>query len=304
MNTKEILIADDDKLIRTMLRDILNLSGWNVFCAKDGNEAWQMILQDGSPSLLILDWLMPGMNGIDICRKIRSQKTRKNYTYIILLTSKGRREDIISGLEAGVDDYIIKPFDPDQLKWRIRIGQRILELEKSITKIAHTDYLTGLMNRRAFLDRLDVEVNRAKREKNSLGIIIGDIDRFKKVNDTYGHLAGDVVLQEFAALILSLLRPYDFAGRFGGEEFIVCTPHTMLENTAVIAKRLRAAVEKKGILLPAIEKPVHITASFGVSALYGGAGEERETLIQRADSALYKAKENGRNMVWNSVPAP
>ncbi len=291
-----VLIADDERVSRKILEDSLSKWGYEVLVTRDGNEAWEVLQRDDAPNLVVLDWVMPGMDGIDVCKNVRARTTR-NYVYIILLTAKSGREDIIKGLDAGADDYIVKPFNPEELKYRIKIGQRIIELEQRILRLASTDYLTGLLNRRAFIERLNVEVNRIKRSQEKLSLIILDIDHFKKVNDYFGHQAGDLVLQEVSRSISRACRPYDYIGRYGGEEFIVCLPEANGEESAQVAERIRQTIASQKILIPELMKYVSITASFGVAELKLDHNENLDALINRADGGLYKAKEEGRNRV-------
>lgn len=291
-----VLIADDDALSRRILKDSLEYWGYDVVVCKNGNEAWKILEQDGSPTLAILDWIMPGMDGVSICQKVRQRKNTC-YTYIILLTAKNSREDIITGLEAGADDYVVKPFHHEELKYRLQIGQRIIELEQNILQMANTDYLTGLLNRRAFMERMEGEVNRVIREKLALGIIILDIDYFKRINDIYGHQAGDLVLQEISACLVRSCRRYDFVGRYGGEEFIVCLPGADFEKTFIIAERMRSSIEKHQIFLEQNNEYVNVTASFGIVGIPPGILKTADELIRQADDALYQAKGKGRNRV-------
>lgn len=291
-----VLIADDDTLSRRILEDSLSKWGYEVVVTRDGNEAWDYLQRDDTPNLVVLDWVMPGLDGIDICRKLRDRIAR-NYFYIILLTAKAGREDIIKGLESGADDYIIKPFNYDELRYRMKIGQRIVELEKRILGLAQIDYLTGLLNRRAFMERLDLEVNRVARKQQALSLVILDIDHFKNVNDSFGHQAGDLVLQETARCLSATCRIYDIIGRYGGEEYIICLPETNAEQALLAAERVRAAIASQKTLIPEFMQYVNITASFGVSTLSYDNEICLDTLINRADSALYQAKEKGRNQV-------
>ncbi|MBO8158142.1 diguanylate cyclase [Thermosyntropha sp.] len=295
----KVLIADDDGLSRRLLEGTLKAWGYEVVVANDGKEALEILLREDRPNLAILDWIMPGADGIDICRYIREQKM-SSYVYIILLTSKSGREDIVKGLESGADDYMIKPFYPEELKYRLKIGERIIKLEQDILKMARTDYLTGLLNRRAFMERLEGEIKRAERKGDSLGIIIADIDHFKKVNDEYGHQIGDTVLKNFASVLIRSCREYDFAGRYGGEEFIICLPETKLEQAFKIAERMRKATELTPAFIPEINRDIKITASFGVAGMKPEDGKTIDDLIREADAALYEAKKSGRNMVVKS----
>jgi two-component system chemotaxis response regulator CheY len=264
--------------------------------AHNGNEAWDILEKNDRPNLAVLDWIMPGMDGVEICKRLR-KLSLPNYVYVILLTARNKREDVIYGLESGADDYIIKPFHHEELKSRLKIGQRIIELEHRILRLASTDYLTGLLNRRAFLERLERELNRCQREASPMGIIIMDIDHFKKVNDNYGHQAGDLVLQELSTTLVTLCRVYDFIGRYGGEEFIVCLPGADKWNTYQIAERMRSIVENKNILLPDKGTSVSVTASFGIVSMEPGQRKSADRLINEADEALYRAKDQGRNQV-------
>lgn len=290
-----VLIADDDALSLRILQDSLQAWNYDAVLARNGLEAWEILQLSDAPNLVILDWVMPGMDGLDICRNVR--KMNRNYVYIILLTAKASREDIILGLESGADDYMIKPFYPEELKSRLKIGQRIIDLEQRIMRLARTDYLTGLLNRRAFMERLESENSRAQRENKPLSLIVMDIDHFKMVNDSYGHQVGDLVLQELAATISRTCRLYDFVGRYGGEEFIICLPGAGQANACLTAERMRTAIENAEMLIPDQDVVVKITASFGVASLQPGDEPNIDRLIKRADDALYKAKRQGRNRV-------
>lgn len=292
----QVLIAEDEPISRKVLEDSLRSWGYDVIVAKTGDQAWEVLKREDSPNLAILDWVMPGLDGLEICRRIRAQNT-PGYVYIILLTAKSGREDIIRGLESGADDYIIKPFYREELKCRLKNGERIIKLEQNILHLAMTDYLTGLLNRRAFLERMEAELKRSIRENRALGIIIVDIDHFKKVNDSYGHQAGDVVLQHFAQCLVSSCRAYDFIGRYGGEEFIICIPGANLKQTAWTAERIRMTIYDNEFLLPEQNMRLKITASLGISAMESGIFKTADQLINQADDALYRAKAEGRNQV-------
>ncbi|MDD2372980.1 MAG: diguanylate cyclase [Syntrophomonadaceae bacterium] len=292
----KVLIADDDALSRKILEDCLSEWGYDILMAHNGNEAWDILEKIDRPNMAVLDWMMPGMDGVEICRKLRQLKL-PNYVYVILLTARSKREDVISGLESGADDYIIKPFNREELKSRLKIGQRIIELEHRILRLASTDYLTGLLNRRAFLERLERELNRCQREASPMGIIIMDIDHFKRVNDNFGHQVGDLVLQELSHTLVELCRVYDFTGRYGGEEFIVCLPGADKWNTYQIAERMRSTIESKKTFLLDKKSNVSVTASFGIVSMEPGQIKSADRLINEADEALYRAKEQGRNRV-------
>ena len=292
----KILIADDDPISRRLLEATLSGWGYDVLVTCDGNEAWEAMQQPEAPGLVISDWMMPHIDGLELCRKIR-QMEKTGYIYFIILTAKGMKEDVIEGLEAGADDFLIKPFNREELKYRTRIGKRIIELEQRILKLAATDSLTGVLNRRAFMERMEQEIQRALRENTSLSLILTDIDYFKKVNDRYGHQTGDIVLQRFTEQLLDSSRPYDIVGRYGGEEFVICLPGANISQSVSVAERMRSKLEEMKILPPDSSKSIRITASFGTTAFLIGSEEKADSLIKRADNALYKAKNEGRNRV-------
>lgn len=291
-----VLVADDDALSVRILQDSLQSWNYDTVVARNGTDAWEILQLSDAPNLVILDWMMPGIDGVEICNRVR-KRDNHNYVYIILLTGRNSHNDIIRGLESGADDYMIKPFNSQELKSRLKIGQRIIELEQRIMRMASTDYLTGLLNRRAFMERLESEENRVSREKKPLSLIILDIDHFKKVNDSYGHQVGDLILQELAAIISKSCRLYDFIGRYGGEEFIVCLPGAGRENARRTAERMRAALENMEKYISDRDVVVKITASFGVAVILPGEEINIDKLIGKADDALYRAKGEGRNRV-------
>ncbi|WP_041077522.1 diguanylate cyclase [Thermotoga caldifontis] len=289
----KVLVADDDKLYRVILEDSLKKWGYNVITAEDGYEALQMLEQPDGPQLAVIDWVMPGLEGPEVCRRVRQQR-KMGYIYIILLTGKDAKEDILKGFEAGADDYMVKPFDPEIMRYKLKIGERIIRMENELFQLATTDHLTGLLNRRSFMDRLEAELNRCIRLRRPLGLLIADIDFFKKINDTYGHRVGDEVLKNFAVILKKNLRAYDFAGRYGGEEFIVCLVECDIEESFKVAERLRTAIQSQPMFQTEDEREIFVTASFGVTAL-GQEPKNIDQLIKEADEALYEAKRSGRN---------
>jgi len=296
-----ILIAEDNPAFRKLLEDLLVTWGYDVVVAQDGNEAWQDLMSEDAPQLVILDWKMPGMEGVEICRKIRKAAEEK-YTYIILLTSQQRDEELVIGMEAGADDYIIKPFKHNELKVRLRAGRRIIELQNELlaareifqAKAAH-DSLTGLLNHEEILGTLDKELARSEREGGCVSIIMADIDHFKMVNDMYGHLAGDTVLRITAKKMHSMERAYDSIGRYGGEEFLFVLPECCTECATAFAERLRSCISIDSI--DTSEGKIPITISLGVATSHKDGRMDEISLVKAADKALYKAKENGRNRV-------
>jgi len=289
----KILVAEDDPISQRVVQANLLEWGYEVTVASDGSEAWAIMRQEESPSLVISDWMMPGMDGLTLCRKIRRME-RPGYIYFIILTAK---KAVVEALEAGADDFLTKPFNPEELKYRIRIGERILNLERRILELANTDVLTGLLNRRAFMEKIRQEISRTRREKRPLSLIMADIDHFKRINDAYGHQAGDLVLKRFAEQLTASTRPYDFTGRYGGEEFIVCLPGTGRSCAGSIGERMRRQTEDMEIMLPDGSGPIRITASFGTAFHTPGSRLDVDSFIKRADEALYRAKREGRNRV-------
>ena len=295
----KVLVVEDDLIIRKLLEVFLKEWGFDVSFACHGGEAWDILQQPESPNLVISDWMMPHMNGLELCRKARLMET-SNYKYFIILTAKGKQEDVIRALEAGADDYLVKPFDKEELKYRIKIGERILRLEQRILEMASTDSLTGVLNRRAFMERMEQEIHRSIREDRQFSLILADIDYFKKINDEHGHNAGDIVLQRFTEKLAESLRPYDFVGRYGGEEFLVCLPGATEEQARGFAERTRKTVGRMTIMLPESSASVKITASFGVVSSHTGSEETVISITSKADQAMYRAKHMGRNRVCGS----
>jgi two-component system chemotaxis response regulator CheY len=292
----KVLVVEDDPVTRKLLEVFLGKWGYEVFLSCDGQEAWDILSAPESPSLVISDWMMPCMTGLELCRKIREAET-SNYIYFIILTAKEKKEDVVEALSAGADDYLVKPFDQEELKYRVRIGKRILNLEHRILELARTDFLTGVLNRRAFMERMEQEMHRAVREDSHLSLILADLDFFKRINDQYGHNAGDLVLRRFTEEISKCLRPYDFVGRYGGEEFLVCLPGVNESQAKLVAERMRKRIEHMTVILPEALGSVQITASFGVTSRLMGSEETLVSMTQQADDAMYKAKREGRNRV-------
>lgn len=296
-----ILVADDDVISRTVVKTLLSQWGYMVLEADDGIQAWDILREKDSPQLILLDWMMPGLDGLELCRRLR-QTEDNTYRYIILLTGRDSKKDIIGGLSAGADDYITKPFVSEELEVRLRVGKRIIDLQQSLSNALNTlryqaqhDLLTGIYNHTKILKILEKEIYRAKRQNSNLSIIMGDLDHFKKVNDTYGHIAGDAVLMETASRMKNSIRLYDSIGRYGGEEFLLVLPGCDNREALVIASRILKAISEEPVLFN--ETPVKISISLGVAAKNAGDNTSTIELVQLADTALYKAKENGRNRV-------
>jgi diguanylate cyclase (GGDEF)-like protein len=296
-----VLVAEDDPTSRRVLQAFLEKWGYDVVVASEGRQAWQALQGEDVPRIAILDWMMPEMDGLQLCRSIR-ERGKEPYTYILLLTARDRKQDIAQAFEAGVDDYLTKPFDPDELKARLRAGTRILALQESLISArdalqfeASHDALTGLWNHGATLDALRRELARAQRQGTPVALVIADLDHFKRINDTYGHLVGDAVLREAARRMRSSVRLYDTVGRYGGEEFLLIMPGYDASSAVNLAERVRTQVCTEPI--DTAKGDVHISVSAGVAVSCGPSDEDTTFLLHAADEALYRAKEKGRNRV-------
>lgn len=295
----KVLIADDDSVSRRILQALLEKWGYEVVVVEDGDSAWAALASAGAPRMALLDWMMPGQNGVDVCRALRKQRPEP-YTYLLLLTARDAKDSVVEGLESGADDYLTKPFDPAELKARIRVGLRLLDLEDNLVQARESmrfkamhDTLTGLWNRGAILETLERELWRSRREGLSLGVLIADLDHFKSVNDTYGHLIGDCVLREVTKRMQAGVRSYDPVGRYGGEEFLILLPGCDCSDTREKAERLRSAMSRAPILTEAGE--LKITMSIGGVASADWPMDTANQLLQMADAALYRAKAEGRD---------
>ena len=295
-----ILIADDEPVSRLRLERLLTKWGYDVTAVSDGEAAWRVLSGPGAPELAILDWVMPGSDGVSVCRRVRELKEAP-YRYIILLTSRSETSSLVEAMNAGADDYVSKPFEPHELEVRLRAGKRILELQAELIDArealrlqATRDELTGIWNRRAILDGLDRELARMPRGASpGLGVVIADLDRFKRVNDTHGHLVGDEVLRRAVRRISGQLRRYDTLGRLGGEEFLILLIDCDREQLETAAERIRSTVAERPIETSA--GPLRVTLSLGAAWVPGGRSGAARELLSAADHALYAAKNAGRN---------
>ncbi len=285
-----VLIADDSTISRRLLEAALSKWDYEVVVASDGTQAWERLQEPDAPKMAILDWMMPGLSGPEVCARVRGRDS-EYYTYLLLVTSRSDKEDLIEGMEAGADDYITKPFDQNELKVRLGPGRRIVELQDELLEAqsalreqATTDSLTKTWNRRTVLELLSHELARTRRRHSPLGVVLCDLDRFKHINDNYGHPAGDIVLEQTAQRMISSSREYDAVGRYGGEEFLLILPGCDGPAAEGHAQRMRIAIEKNRI--PTAQGDLHITASFGVTAIEPGARTTAEEVIRLADKAL------------------
>lgn len=299
---KKILVAEDDPVSRRVLEAFLLKWGYQVTTACNGEEALHILESEDAPRLAVLDWMMPGMEGVQVCAKIRSTPGSRPYVYILLLTARTQKEDLLAGMEAGIDDYLTKPFDAQELRARLHVGQRIVNLQDQLIGAreelryrATHDALTGIYNRGEIIEALDRERARQARDGGSFGIIIADLDHFKRVNDTYGHAAGDAVLRETTVRMKGCVRSYDFVGRYGGEEFLLVVPSSDATGTLALAERIRQSMQSSPVTTDAGE--INVTISLGVAASTHACPFDTQELLLRADQALYRAKENGRNRV-------
>jgi two-component system chemotaxis response regulator CheY len=298
----KVLIADDDSLFCQMLGGMLAADGYETITASNGLEAWE-ILEREHVRMLLVDWMMPGLDGPALIRRIRSAGW-PGYTYIILLTAMSGREDIVEGLTVGADDYVTKPFRREELLARLGVGARIVKLETGLSESlareeerSGLDSLTGLPNRRALHARARAEMSRAEREKTSVGVVMMDVDHFKRINDQLGHAAGDDALRLVADVLRSGKRDYDFPGRWGGEEFLVILPGASLDHAVAVAERLRVSMSLVRLRLPGSEALV-LESSFGVSSASPGKSPiGLDEFLRQADDAMYRAKAAGRNRV-------
>jgi two-component system cell cycle response regulator len=297
-----VLVADDDLLLREMLEAELCAAGYDVVTAADGLEAWD-ILQREHIRMLVVDWMMPGQDGATLIRRIRAAEL-PGYTYIVLLTARSGSDHVVEGLNCGADDFVSKPFSSEELLARLGVGRRILDLEARLSAslareeaLATRDSLTGLPNRRGLHARAQEELSRAAREQRSVGVIMLDLDHFKKINDRFGHAAGDAALRRVAEVLQENRRDYDLTARWGGEEFLLVIPGANLEQARLVAERVRAAIQSIELRVAGSET-LTLRASLGVAAAEPSAAPVTlDELLARADDAMYRAKREGRNRV-------
>jgi two-component system, cell cycle response regulator len=303
----KILIAEDDSVARRILEVTLRKAGYEITAVTDGCAALDALQGPDAPRLAIVDWMMPRMDGLDVCRALRADASQP-YTYVLMLTAKGRKQDVIEALEAGADDYLIKPFDHYELHARLTVGRRIVDFQnryliacEELRMQAARDGLTSLWNHAAILDRLEQEVSRGLRQETALGVLMADLDFFKDINDTHGHAAGDEVLRQVARVFTNAIRPYDGVGRYGGEEFLFVLPGCDKDSTVSLAERLRVEISRLGII-----RNLEVTMSVGATILNGRQPITAQALLHQADAALYQAKRGGRNRVefLSGVPEP
>jgi two-component system cell cycle response regulator len=301
-----VLVAEDDPVFRHLLESWLRRWNHRVVAVDNGLDAWKVLQRENSPQMAILDWMMPGIDGVELCRRIRGNDPGP-YRYVLLVTAKDDKHDVVAGLDAGADDYLTKPFDVEELRARVRAGKRVLELQEALLHAhqalqfqAEHDPLTTLWNRGAILRVLEREAQRSSRTGEALGVIMADLDHFKEINDSRGHLVGDTVLRETGRRLAAAVRSYDWVGRYGGEEFLIIVPGCDAPGLTVSAERLRQAVS--GRLFGSGAGQLSVTLSVGAVAAQTAklGGLNCEALLRAADEALYAAKAKGRNRIENA----
>jgi len=302
----KIVIAQEEGVVRGMLETTLPKWDHEVLTASDGAHAWQELQKLDGPRLAILDRTLPGMDGLEICREAR-RHTELPYVYILLMLAKGQEQDMLEGMKAGADDFLMKPLDLNELMIRLRLAKRVLELQEELQS-AHAaigyqtthDPLTGFANRASILETLLRELARVRREGSHVGLILTEIDNFKNINETYGHLAGDAVLREAARRVRPIVRPYDTVGRYGGEEFLIIVPGCDAAHALSQAERVRNAIggqsmdiSEWGKFASAQEGKIQVTLSLGVAA--GDKLIEVESFLRAVEAALARAQQAGHN---------
>jgi two-component system cell cycle response regulator len=295
----KILIAEDDPTANLILKGMLLRWGFDVVTTFNGTDAWKILQEEDVPQLAIIDWVMPGMEGLEVCRRIReAEKGGDRYTYVVILTGRDTKEDIVAGIGAGADDYIVKPFDKEELKARLHGGQRIIELQtalrvanKKLLSMSRLDPLTGALSRTAILEDLDLAMYRSMRENKSLGISLVDIDNLKEMNERSGRGEGDRILQASVRSINACLRRSDTFGRYGKDEFLIILPGVDLDAGMSICHRIQNAINDDSF-------PVTVSQSL---AFWDGKASSEE-LIALAEHTLQTTQSNGRNRIVKAGP--
>jgi two-component system cell cycle response regulator len=295
---RRVLVAENDPEVRLQMQNWLQGWGYQVLIAMNGPEAWEILQQERPPELVIMNRIMPDIEGVELSRRLRHEQ-RDYYHYILLITDTCAKRDIGHALESGADDYLMKPFGRDDLRARLTVASRILSLQDHLIQAreglldqATKDALTGVWNRPALLELFQRELDRASRVNTSTGLLILDLDHFKAVNDTYGHLTGDLALKETARRLKCAVRSYDLVGRYGGEEFLIVFPDCSREQLCRIAENVRLAVGSKPVLVGTVEIPISL--SIGAVSV-AAEGRSAGNMLAVADVALYQAKNTGRN---------
>jgi len=302
----KVLIAEDDPASNVLVKSLLLRWGFDIVTAFNGEEAWKVLDREDSPQIAIIDWMMPEIDGLEVCRRIRErEKGGDRYTYVIMLTAKGDRDDIVTGIDAGADEYIIKPFDKRELRARLRTGQRIIELQtalraanRKLLLMSRLDPLTGSLSRSAVLDDLDLAVYRSQREGKPLSISLVDVDNLKKLNEQSGRAVGDRALQDSVRRITTCLRRTDSFGRYGTDEFLVILPGVDLDAGMGICLRIRDAIAEKAIVVN--DQPFPVTVSQCLT-LWDGKADCQE-FVATAERCLAATKTHGVSRLEKVAP--
>jgi diguanylate cyclase (GGDEF)-like protein len=302
-----ILLAEDSAVIQTVVRNMLILWGHEVVTAADGLQAWRILESDRAPRLAVFDWIMPGLQGPELCRRLR-QRSPEPYTYVLLLTSRDDCQDVVEGLDAGADDYLTKPFHAQELRARIRAGERILRLQEELVAAreelrerATIDHLTQLLNRASVLDALDRNLGRAEREGMPLSVLLVDVDRFRQINESFGHWTGDSVLCEFGRRIVGAVPPGAVVGRYSGEEFLVLLPGIGSSEARRFAAEIRDAIGLEPFRVGAGSFPV--TCAVGIAERPLSGTSDPAALLRAADDSLLEAKRESQLRIAGALRA-
>jgi len=295
-----VLVADDSAVARKLVAQTLPEEEYTIRPARCGMEALDLFIKH-RPAIVITDWMMPDLTGIELCARIR-EACKDCYAYVILLTTLNGKAQLLEALKAGADDFLTKPFNPEELLARVNVGRRIMLLNHQIEAKSHlleqlalTDELTGLANRRAVDDWATLQLSGAMRHKFPCAVVAADLDFFKSVNDRFGHDAGDVVLKRFSDILETTVRKCDICGRIGGEEFVLIITHVEREGWGLAVERIRNRMEIQRFKFR--DQELRVTASFGVAFLPAGEKGDFSRLLAEADASLYEAKHRGRNRV-------
>lgn len=298
--TLGLLVVDNSPVSRKIFEQLLPADLYSVSYASDGAQALR-IFEERSPSIVITDWMMPDFSGLELCRHVREDKYA-SYTYLIVMASNNQQDGVLHAMEAGADDFLIKPFNSDEMLARVGAGRRIIELHRKLEnksaeleEVASTDMLTGLPNRRAIEEWANKQLRGAKRHRFPIWVVLGDLDSFKEINDTFGHEAGDIVLRTFADTLRRLTRISDMCGRLGGDEFLVVISHVSATNIDVAINRFRELFAS--LSFPFAGQSVNISATFGIAGSESGNIQDFDALVRKADEMLYEAKRAGRNRI-------
>lgn len=308
-NSFPILIVEDNPVSLKMLKRILQNAGYEVVSARDGCQALNILKTKFFP-IVITDWIMPELDGLELCKRIR-QTNSPGYVYIVFFTNKDSKGDIVAGLEAGADEYLTKPVNPDELFARLKAAKRILELENYLKKkneeikiLSYTDQLTGAFNRVYLNEQFPAEIKKFYRYRHPLSLIMCDIDKFKEINDLYGHWTGDLLLKKFAARLKESVRDgIDWIVRYGGDEFLIVMPNIDLVGACIAAERLSSLISEEVFIIK--DRQIRITASFGISGIDPIRQDNPimpESLIEQVDECLYQAKMQGGTQSKHMFP--